>query len=71
MPPIIDEELCIACSQCVDLCPQDVFWGSDQNSPPVVSYGEECWHCGICVETCPQEGAVKVRIPLPAMILYQ
>jgi adenylylsulfate reductase subunit B len=71
MPPVIDEAICVACGQCVELCPLDVFWGSEDGSVPIVRYGEECWHCGVCVETCPAEGAVTIRIPLPVMILYQ
>ena len=71
MPPIIDDEKCTACGTCVDVCPQDVFFGSEEGEIPVVSYPEECWHCDACVLECPVEGAVTLRIPLPAMILYK
>ena len=71
MPPIIDDEKCTACGTCVDICPQDVFFGSEEGEIPVVSYPEECWHCDGCVLECPVEGAVSLRIPLPAMILYK
>ena len=71
MPPIIDDEKCTACGTCVDMCPQDVFFGSGEGEIPVVAYPEECWHCDACVLECPVEGAVSLRIPLPAMILYK
>jgi adenylylsulfate reductase subunit B len=71
MPPIIDKEKCIACSRCVDVCPLDVFWGSEKKKIPNISYPEECWHCSACVEECPEEGAIRIRIPMPAMLLYK
>ena len=71
MPPVIDRERCIACGTCVNVCPQDVFWGSEKEQAPIVSYGEECWHCNACVLDCPSEGAIRLRIPLPAQICYR
>ena len=71
MPPIINRERCTACHRCVDVCPQDVFWGSRKKEVPVISYGEECWHCNACVQECPEEGVVRLRIPLTAMLLYK
>ena len=71
MPPIIDDKKCTACGICVDMCPQDVFFDSKEGEIPVVAYPEECWHCDACVLECPVEGAVRLRIPLPAMIFYK
>jgi adenylylsulfate reductase subunit B len=71
MPPLINEEKCIACGKCADICPQDVFFGSEKKKKPVISYPEECWHCNACVLDCPAEGAIKVRIPLPMQICYK
>ncbi len=71
MPPVIDKELCIRCAECIDICPQDVFFGSDESETPLVTYPEECWHCNACVLVCPVEDAVRLRIPLPAMICYK
>ncbi len=70
MPPIIDDEKCIVCGTCVDVCPQDVFFGSRENEIPLVSYAEECWHCDACVQECPVD-AVRLRIPLPASVLFK
>jgi adenylylsulfate reductase subunit B len=70
MPPVINEEKCKACGKCVDSCPQDVFFGSENKMIPVISYPEECWHCGACTLDCPIEGAVSLRIPLPMGIAW-
>ena len=71
MPPIIDPNMCKRCGVCVDICPEDVFFGSKKKEVPVVSYPDECWHCNSCVSECPVEGAVRLRIPLPMMVLYK
>jgi len=71
MPPVINEDRCTACGICVDVCSQDVFFGSEERKTPVITYPEECWHCNACVLDCPVEGAISLRIPLPAMICYK
>jgi len=71
MPPVIDSEKCEKCGSCVDVCPEDVYFGSRKKALPSVSYPEECSHCNACVEECPVEGAVTIRIPLPMMLLYK
>ena len=71
MPPVIDETKCTGCGRCVDLCSPDVFFGSKLKEPPKVTYPEECWHCNACVMECKIDGAIKLRIPLPLMVLYK
>jgi len=71
MPPVIDKDKCTACGVCVNICPQDVFWGSERKKTPVVSCHEECWHCNACVLECPIEEAIRLRIPLPLSICYK
>ncbi len=71
MPPVINEEKCIVCGKCAEICPQDVFFSSEKKKIPVITYPEECWHCGACILDCPVEGAIKLRIPLPLMICYK
>ncbi len=70
MPPVIDQNRCTLCGQCVELCPEDVFFNSDDKSVPRVSYPDDCWHCNSCVYECPVE-AIKLRIPLPMMMLFK
>lgn len=71
MPPVIDSKKCKACGKCVDICSEDVFFGSMKKKVPVVNYPDECWHCSACVEECPVDGAIRLRIPLPMMVLYK
>ena len=71
MPPVINEDKCIKCDKCVDICSEDVFFGSEKKMFPVVAYPEECWHCNACVMDCPVPGAIKLRIPLPMMLCYK
>ena len=71
MPPIINEEKCISCGKCYDICSEDVFFGSKKKEVPVITYPDECWHCNACVLDCPVEGAIILRIPLPMMIVYK
>ncbi|MFC1946197.1 ferredoxin family protein [Chloroflexota bacterium] len=70
MPPVINKETCNGCGKCVDICPADVFWGSTKGELPIVAYPNECWHEGSCVTDCPVK-AVKLRIPLPMMVVYK
>ena len=71
MPPIINRDKCYGCGECVEVCAQDVFFGSQQGETPVVAYPEMCCYCNSCVEECSVEGAIKLRIPLPLHIAYK
>jgi len=71
MPPVIDESKCTGCGKCVNICSEDVFFGSKKKEIPVVTYPEECWHCNACVFECPVKGAIRLRIPLPLLICYK
>ena len=71
MPPVIDSEKCIACGQCVDICTEDVFYGSKKGEVPTVTYPKECSHFNGCVEVCPVPGAISLRIPLPMLLVYK
>jgi adenylylsulfate reductase subunit B len=70
MPPRIDETKCTKCGVCVDVCAEDVYFTSESGKVPVVSYPEFCFHCNCCVEECPEQ-AIRLRIPLPEMLLYK
>jgi NAD-dependent dihydropyrimidine dehydrogenase PreA subunit len=55
----------------VDICTEDVFYGSKKGEVPVVTYPRECVHFNGCVEACPVPGAITLRIPLPMMLVYK
>jgi adenylylsulfate reductase subunit B len=71
MPPVIDEKKCKRCGRCVEVCQCDVFFGSKRGELPKITYSDECWHCNACVEVCGVKGAIKLRIPLPMMVIYK
>ena len=71
MPPVIEKDKCSCCGQCVDMCSEDVFFGSRKKEIPIVAYPQECWHCNACVLACPVEGAIRLRIPLPMMVCFK
>jgi NAD-dependent dihydropyrimidine dehydrogenase PreA subunit len=49
----VDEEKCIGCGECVEVCPSDVYEIQDEKS--VVVNEEECVGCESCLEVCEQE----------------
>ena len=67
MPPVINEEKCIGCTKCAQICCMDVFGPAEQKQTPQVRYPEECWHCRACVMDCPV-GAIDLRYPLQYML---
>ena len=71
MPPVINRQKCTRCGKCVDICTEDVFFGSEKKKVPIVAYPEECWHCKACVDICPKGDVIKLRIPMPMMVCYK
>jgi len=48
----------VGCSECVDVCPVEVFELQDEKSVPVNA--DECLGCESCIEVC-EEGAITVE----------
>ena len=48
----INKETCIACAECVDVCPVGAIAASDDK---YAIDADTCLDCGICEGTCPQE----------------
>ena len=59
----VDNEKCVGCKHCYDVCPLDVYGWDEGEKCPVVTYDEECQMCFICQEECPAE-AIHIRIPI-------
>lgn len=48
---VIDEEDCIGCTSCVDVCPVDAIEGEKKEAHVIDT--DECINCGSCVDECP------------------
>ena len=62
--PVYDEEKCINCLRCVNICPGEAFWEKDGQ---VLYEPQKCIGCGECVAVCPS-GAIT--IPWESMLSY-
>jgi ferredoxin len=51
MPAIVDEDTCIGCGACVDVCPVDAISMNDKAKIDA----DSCTECGACVDECPVE----------------
>ena len=48
---VIDEELCIGCTLCIEACPFDAIVGAAQLMHTVIA--RECTGCELCLPPCP------------------
>jgi NAD-dependent dihydropyrimidine dehydrogenase PreA subunit len=53
MYPLVDQEKCSGCGNCVEICPSEVYQMEEDKSNPV--HPEECIECWACVAQCPAE----------------
>jgi len=56
----VDNDKCIGCGECVDICPVEVYELQDEKSVPVNA--EECVGCESCIEVCEQEAIIVKEI---------
>lgn len=59
-----DENLCINCNRCVQVCQCDILYPNMEGKTPIVAYPGECYYCGACVMVCPIKGAIELRHPI-------
>lgn len=57
----VNQEKCIRCGLCVDVCPTSVI---DMGTEGPQTTGQHCIACGQCVAVCPQEALDNVKAPL-------
>lgn len=55
---VVDADKCVGCSECVDVCPVEVYELVDGKSNPVNA--DECLGCESCVEVC-EANAITVE----------
>ncbi len=48
---LIDEDLCIGCTKCIQACPVDAILGAAKQMHTVIA--DECTGCELCVPPCP------------------
>ena len=56
----VDQEKCIGCGECVDICPVDVYEMQGEKSVPVNA--DECIGCESCIEVCDQEAIIVTEV---------
>lgn len=62
--PVIDEQLCIKCGECIEQCPTDPKSLSREKNTDIPEYNyHTCIRCYCCQEICP-EMAIKIDTPL-------
>lgn len=48
---VIDENQCIGCTKCIQVCPFDAILGASKQLHTVLQ--AECTGCGLCISPCP------------------
>lgn len=50
----IDEEKCIRCGLCAEICPGSLI-KLPAAGPAYIKYPQNCWACASCIKECPVE----------------
>ncbi len=62
MVAVIDEQVCIGCTLCIQACPVDAILGAAKQMHTVIE--SECTGCELCVEPCPVDCIEMKEIPV-------
>jgi len=60
MVAVIDEQLCIGCTLCIQACPVDAILGAAKHMHTVIE--AECTGCELCVPPCPVDCIAMVPV---------
>lgn len=60
---VIDENLCIGCRKCIDVCPVDAILGARKLMHTVIAH--ECTSCELCLPPCPVDCIAMVPVGSP------
>ena len=52
----IDQERCIGCMRCAEVCPGNLIWKKGEKA--LIRIPEDCWGCTSCMKACPT-GAIR------------
>ena len=58
---LIDEDLCIGCTLCIQACPVDAIVGAAKQMHTVIA--AECTGCELCVAPCPMDCIHMIPLP--------
>src|SRR5262249_41171272 len=61
---VIDEEVCIGCTKCIQACPVDAIVGAAKLMHTVIA--QECSGCELCIAPCPVDCILMVPAHDPA-----
>ena len=57
---VIDEEICIGCTLCIQACPVDAIVGASKQMHTVIA--SECTGCDLCLPPCPVD-CIEMIVP--------
>lgn len=55
MPHQIDQEKCVGCGVCIDQCPVEAIYKTEDNKYQINA--NDCVDCSTCWRVCPQEAS--------------
>jgi NAD-dependent dihydropyrimidine dehydrogenase PreA subunit len=64
---LVNDDLCVGCKQCYEICPLDIFAFDPETKRPIVAYPQDCWYCGACIYECPVDGTLRMELPLACL----
>ena len=64
---VVDEQLCIGCTLCIQACPVDAFVGASKVMTTVIE--SECTGCDLCIPVCPVD-CIYVKEIQPTLNSY-
>lgn len=57
---VIDEQVCIGCTLCIQACPVDAILGAAKQMHTVIE--DECTGCDLCVAPCPVDCITMIEV---------